>query len=206
MVEWLLVKGSDVEERDARGRSPLSWAVERGHTRVTMILLEYGAKSDTEWLRYDQYQQSMLYNTAAKGHASVILLPPATHANTGPGHYRGWTLIHGAAYHGMHDAVQILLDRGASIESRDIFGQTPLILAADNGHPVTVGLLILRGADLKARDNDGKTAYSCAALNYHEEVLVLLKDAVANTESGDQGDEELLSISSLEWLGMSMGK
>ncbi len=49
----------------------------------------------------------------------------------------GWTALHGAAYTGLDGLVQILVDRGASMDVKDAFGQTPLSIAEG---VITVGL------------------------------------------------------------------
>ena len=50
---------------------------------------------------------------------------------------RGWTALHGAAYMGLDDVVQLLVDKGAKMDVMDNFGQTPLSIAEG---VITVGL------------------------------------------------------------------
>ena len=44
MVKLLLEKGAELETKDNDGRTPLSWAAEKGHEAVVKLLLEKGAK------------------------------------------------------------------------------------------------------------------------------------------------------------------
>jgi ankyrin repeat protein len=55
-------------------------------------------------------------------------------------------------------AVQTLLNRGASVTARSKAKETPLLLAARRGSLETVHLLLERGADPNARDHFGVTA------------------------------------------------
>ncbi len=73
----------------------------------------------------------------------------------------GWTALHGAAYTGADAIVQFLADKGARLDARDMFGQTPYSIAAGQigafildfqkkpfgPHPSTLTLLRKLGAD-----------------------------------------------------------
>ena len=45
--------------------------------------------------------------------------------------------------------VELLLQKGAKVESKDDFGKTPLSIAAGNGHEAVVELLLQNGAELE---------------------------------------------------------
>ncbi|MDQ5890921.1 MAG: uncharacterized protein QG604_795 [Candidatus Dependentiae bacterium] len=60
-----------------------------------------------------------------------------------------------AAFAGNLAAVTSCLDEGAAIEFRDEDGDTPLLLAAQEGHYPVVRLLVERGADIHAANEDG---------------------------------------------------
>jgi len=61
------------------------------------------------------------------------------------------TLLHIAAKSGYAEAVKLLLDNNANIDSRDLLGGTPLHRAVQNGHVDVVKILIENGADIEAR-------------------------------------------------------
>jgi ankyrin repeat protein len=54
VVKLLLKKGADVESKDSRGRTPLSWAAEKGHEEVMELLLEKGADVESKDTEYGQ--------------------------------------------------------------------------------------------------------------------------------------------------------
>jgi ankyrin repeat protein len=67
---------------------------------------------------------------------------------------RGATLLHVAAEYGFFDAAQLLLDRGADVNARGDYGQTPVFHALthwNGANPEVAQLLIDRGADLTIR-------------------------------------------------------
>jgi casein kinase I family protein HRR25 len=89
-----------------------------------------------------------------------------------------------AAFKGQKAVVQLLLDKGAELESKDIeCGQTPLSYAAENGHKEVVELLLDNGAKLESKDKDGQTPLSYAAANGHETVVLLELAALEPEES-----------------------
>ncbi|RYO96852.1 hypothetical protein DL765_011425 [Monosporascus sp. GIB2] len=85
------------------------------------------------------------------------------------------TGLHLAAYFGVNDAANILLEHGQSPDLRSNYDRTPLSYAAANGHESVVRLLLDKGADVESEDNSGQTPLSWAARKGHEAVVQLLK-------------------------------
>ena len=55
-----------------------------------------------------------------------------------------------------------ILQKGADINIRNVYGQTPLHFAADFGHQESMKILIQNGADVNAKDRAGNTPLSIA--------------------------------------------
>jgi ankyrin repeat protein len=87
--------------------------------------------------------------------------------------------LRGAAAGGHKAVVQLLLDKGANIDTKIVDKSTPLglveakvladkltplHLAAWNGHLAVVELLLEKGADIKAKTKNGTTVLECAVL------------------------------------------
>ena len=73
------------------------------------------------------------------------------------------TALHAAAYFGNLPAANLLLERGADVNSTaNPKGMTPLILAAIGGHDDVVARLLAAGASPGAKDKRGRTALSYA--------------------------------------------
>jgi len=77
----------------------------------------------------------------------------------------GNTPLHMACFNKNIDCAKFLLVNGAELESKNIFGITPLVLAAECSSDVMVDFLLDRGADLRTQDDDGETALHKAILN-----------------------------------------
>ena len=64
-----------------------------------------------------------------------------------------------AASVGNVDSVKTLLDRGATVDTRDpAFQQTALMVAVRDNHPDVVKLLVDRGAQVNVQDAHGRRA------------------------------------------------
>jgi ankyrin repeat protein len=89
-----------------------------------------------------------------------------------------------AAWDGLADLVQRLIDSGADINIQDETGQTALIAASDQGYFGIVELLLKRGADSNIKDKDGDSALGIARFKDHAEIVKLL---VAHGTEGKNG-------------------
>ena len=99
-----------------------------------------------------------------------------------------------AASHGQEAVVQLLLEKGAEMDSEDWGGQTPLSWAAKNGHKAVVQLLLEKGAVVDSEKIwVGQTPLSWAARNGHEAVVQLLLEKGAVVDSEDWGGQTPLS-------------
>jgi ankyrin repeat protein len=68
-------------------------------------------------------------------------------------------------------AVEELLEKGVSAESRGAKGCTPLHLACEQGDVEIARLLLGHGADIEARDDRGRVPLHMAAENGHFDVV-----------------------------------
>ncbi len=85
-----------------------------------------------------------------------LLNDPVNPVSVTKSRWSGFTLLHRAASQGNTDIVQVLLERGARINERTVWGwHTPLHLALSNGWDETAKFLINAGADIHAKNKDG---------------------------------------------------
>jgi uncharacterized protein len=96
--------------------------------------------------------------------------------------------LHEATKRGDINKVIQLLDGGADINSKDKFGQTPLMVAAHLDHADLVQLLIERGADLNTTAKYHLSALMLAIISGHEQVAqALIKAGADLTVRGGKG-------------------
>ena len=66
----------------------------------------------------------------------------------------GWTALHYAAN---KEIAELLIAKGAEVNTKSDSESTPLHFAALNGRKEIVELLLANGADVNAKDGEGKT-------------------------------------------------
>ena len=85
------------------------------------------------------------------------------------------TPLHIAAEQGFVDVGEILIERGAEIDSKNGVLKTPLMLAFQNKHSIFAIMLMNKGADVNAMDHQGRTPMMYAIDRcVHDDLIKLL--------------------------------
>ena len=93
-----------------------------------------------------------------------------------------------ACYNRELDDAKELIEEGVDVESRNRYGWTPLMYAAESGHVDIVRLLLDHGANIHSKNDCGNTALHRAAFNGHDEVVKLLIERGANLHVRNQNN------------------
>ncbi|KAG7274382.1 hypothetical protein CRUP_002824 [Coryphaenoides rupestris] len=94
---------------------------------------------------------------------NLDLLKEATKKDLNTPDDDGMTPTLWTAFHGHIDALQLICSRGGDPDRSDIWGNTPLHHAANNGHMHILSFMVNFGANLFALDNEFHTAMDVAA-------------------------------------------
>ena len=168
----------DPDSSSGSGRTPLSWAAEKGHEGIVKLLLRRkDVNPDTPDTMSGRTPLSLAAKNGHEGIVKLLLGRKDVNPDTRDIYY-GQTLLSWAAENGHEGIVKLLLGRkDVNPDTRDtMFGQTPLSLAARNGHEGIVKLLLGR-EDVHPDTPDtmsGRTPLSLAAGNGHEAIVKLL--------------------------------
>merc|ERR1712146_809154 len=65
--------------------------------------------------------------------------------------------IYSLCRHNKYREIESLLEKGAPVDATDEFGNTPLVIAAQNGYKRMTKLLLRHNADINAQNNRGNT-------------------------------------------------
>jgi ankyrin repeat protein len=99
-----------------------------------------------------------------------------------------------SSYDGELAHVEVLIMKGATVNSQDQKKRTPLILASSNGHLAVVEFLVSKGAEVNLEDSDRQTALMYASKrSFNEIAAFLLKNgAEVNGQSKKKGMTALM--------------
>ncbi|XP_053348677.1 transient receptor potential cation channel, subfamily N, member 1 [Clarias gariepinus] len=161
VVTLLLKSNARVDVFDEEGKSALHLAAQQGHEEIADILLSYKAFVNAK----TKLGLTALHLSAQTGSSHLVELLIMTHeASTDTLTLRQQTSLHLAAISGKLDACNSLLNFGADITAKDIDGQTPLHLAAENDHSDVVKLFLKHRPELATLPNkEGVTCINIAA-------------------------------------------
>ncbi len=181
-LEVLLGGVKDVHGKLSNGQLPLHFAASRGLTGAVKTLLQ--RKADPT--RKDDNDQTALDLAMATNQFEVagVLIPQVDVSEMKAPD--GGPLLHWLAAHGLTDAAQAVIKRGADPRATNDSGETPLHAAAWSGKHEMVKLLIDAKVDVAAKDTSGQTALDLAAWQGHQETVdaLLAADAPVNAPAG----------------------
>jgi F-type H+-transporting ATPase subunit beta len=103
-------------------------------------------------------------------------------------HKRSKTPLHIASLMRQADIVNLLITRGAGVNSQTAEGHTPLHFAVMRNHPEIAGILLEHGAKPEIADNNGRTPADWAAIKGNRDMLALLVTQGTSPPAGFPGE------------------
>jgi ankyrin repeat protein len=196
LARLLLDKGANVNAPGSFGMTALHFAAENGQRRMVRLLMNKGALITREGLCC----MTPLMLASGKGRLGVakMLLPAIDREELDQKDLQGWTTLHHAAYRGRIEVVDLLLSKGAQVQSKDATGRTPLMLAANRGHLAALSVLIkaMHGEGLDEKDEQGWTALHHAVSMAYRSLKVVhrLLDKGARPDAKDHRGVSVLML------------
>lgn len=172
--------------RDDQTCTALMLAAHYGKASVMQVLLESGARlEETDAQRRTALMYAVVPSLDGEktDHHCVKLLIHAK-ANTRAVDAKGISLIHYAAWHGRAESLRLLLgsDQSHLDVPNPLSLQTPLMLAARQGHVAALRVLCDFKANVHAFDHSGYTASTLAADRGNQEMIEVLLENKASLD------------------------
>ncbi len=213
VLEWLLEKGANPEVRSTIGDTPLvatrvPWqttefivgllgieadraAIEAGRVSCAKLLEAHGRKIDPT---------KRLFDAIRDGDAPGVdqaLAAGARLKDWDP--ELGWTPLTTAVLLGQEDIARRLLEKGATVHTRNRDMSTTLHGAVVLNDARVLSLLIEHGADVDARDTNGSTPLHVAAFLGREEAARTLLSKGADPKMKDLRDQTPHDVTHTDW-------
>lgn len=194
ITERLLQYGAEVDAVDSKGHTPLYLAIRERHYEVVKVLINYRANVNIEgylgqtplWEAVTMNRDVAMAKLLLDGGAKVL---------------QGKSLLHDAVLMGLPELVQLLVERGFSVNSRDDIGNSPLHIAIQRKNPSILRELVQFGGDVNNSNSLTGTTLLHQAVTFLDEsnmdmfrsvLEILLKAGCRmNTESSTAGDTPL---------------
>lgn len=145
---------SAVDRGDAAGRNPLSWAAQKGDSKLVRRLLSFGSNPD----KIDRSGKSSLHWSLSAGTDECLQILLDAKAEVAAKDRLGRTPLCLAVQLGTNLAfIKALLAFGADPNSRDGHAMMPLLWAAHYDRPEILSSLARNGASVNDADPNGRT-------------------------------------------------
>ena len=172
-VIWLIENGSNVNEMDQFGRTPLYLSV--GYPKIAKALLDNGCSLSS----IDIHEKTPLIEACQRVTSENIKFFKTIKLFISNGSdvnakdiYKNTSLYY-ASNNEKIDIVNLLIQNGADVNTENILKETPLFNASSKGRIDTVNLLLQNGAERYHKNINGKTAYEKIPKCFKEMMSVL---------------------------------
>ena len=167
----------NIDLGDSEGRTPLSWAAERGNVQDLEILLCYGADASS---RSITGLTPLHYAAKAPTPTGLSILLKHGALATAMNKWKQGPLNIASYFQNDPAYISPLLDAGADINERDCGGCSVLTSATFMNNVRTARYLLSQGADINCQDGAGATALNYSIRNNNHDCSALLLELGAD--------------------------
>lgn len=180
LVTLLLEKGSYVDAKDNKNKTPLHYAVEKNDEDiVNLLMIKYEANGNVK----DNESQTPLVIAIKKNLTPIALnLLKFGGIDKEAIDKDGKTPLHIAIENGNDTVFTKLISDKVNVNAKDKNGKTPLHYAAEQRSILMIQILLQNGADVNAKDNNNLTAIEIAAKKNNKDAVKLLAQKGSNIE------------------------
>lgn len=154
--------GADVNALDEQGLTPLHVATDFSHVAIAKALLAAGADVNRRWGSAEHGALGMATNHFG---GEVLRAMLAYGVDTNECGATGSTSLHAAAVRNNADAIDVLAEKGGSVDVLNLDSRTPLHVASFWDSPEAIMALVKHGADVNKADILGLVPLTIAARN-----------------------------------------
>ncbi|RFU79741.1 ankyrin-3 [Trichoderma arundinaceum] len=173
IVQLLVSQKADINARKKDGSTPLHLAVIEDRIDIVDYLLQEGADWKIECKEYGNALMAAVRNRNTK--IITILLKAGAEINAKSSIYELHSAIQTAAYYGIKEAIEVLLQRGADVNINGGKYGSALLAAINEGNKEIAELLLNAGADINFKGGP-KRALELAFASYDQEMIDLCLD------------------------------
>ena len=189
VVQVLIDAGADIKTTND-GHSSLRLAILSGELTTVKMLVEAGADVRAT----DAEGATCLISAAYFGHTDTVrYLVGLPEVDLDRQVSRNYTALHFAVQEEHANVVQMLIDAGADLETKNDDGCSPLHLASLSGELTTVKMLVKAGADVRATDAERRTCLMFAAYHGHTDTVRYLV-SVPEVDLNHQGTNNFTAL------------
>lgn len=191
-VSTLLVAGADSELRDGNGRHPVIEAVRSRNEAVLNIVLSLVPQVNV----YESSGISPIHAAAEIGNLPALkrLINFGAEVNAVTKNECKTTPLILASTLGHENIVEELIQRGADVNHKDLWGYSAIIKAASNGHISTVKLLLRNNANVNDSNRSGASALQYSLMNDRCQTTRLLIEQDSNLKIFNRQCPLLLAV------------
>lgn len=156
-------------DQEIQGTTAIIWACQHGQGECVKVLLENGASMDVQ----NSIGATGLHMACHNGFADCAQLLIEAGCNYNLRTNEGGTAL---LFAKTLPCIELLVSHGADLDAQDVYGQTALINAGDDGKIDVVKFLLSKRANTKLTCIQGCTAFQWAIQSGHKAVAKLLWD------------------------------